>query len=428
MRRGCCGVVGLARVVGWLAATVLVDGGRNEYCDGELGQHDQKCADRHGRDDATGRGSAAGVWKDGHGGGPLRWAWGTPIYSDQLELSDTDRKELVRIITSDYFKMEDHLTRNGQLPPAEVNDEFYAWQQDRDGAWMREREDCLRRHRLSLDGPPPGGESPQYRQARELCEEQAEREHWPELRTSAAYKRLYEELSRLCQTYLRDLKLHGREKRGTFEFDANGDELIWTWASVHYDGIEHLVHDHPASLLSGTLYLQVPQDAGWLKLHDPRESRKGTPIYNVDLLFERWPGLVTDGSTGMTELLKLSVLIVLVHFDLAVLTFVFSWCGCARLRELMVLVSLAVTTLSMLGIGFLLWLMSSTEFDDDIDYPFGGEYAIEPSDGRIVIFPGWLLHQVEPSNVASETPRVAISFNIRGEWTPTGSSLSADTL
>ena len=78
----------------------------------------------------------------------------------------------------------------------------------------------------------------------------------------------------------------------------------------------------------------------------------------------------------------------------------------------------------MLGIGFLLWLMSSTEFDDDIDFPFGGKHIIEPAIGRIVIFPGWLLHQVEPSNVASETPRIAISFNIRGEWTPTGSSLA----
>jgi hypothetical protein len=428
MWRGCRGS-GLVHVVGWLAAVALVDCGENKYCNSELGKYDQKCADRHRSAGAKGRGSAGGgAWADGRGGGPLRWAWGTPIYSDQLQLTEADREELVRLITSGYFNMEDHLTRNGQLPPAEVNDEFYAWQQDRDGAWMQQREDCLRRHQLSLDGPPPGGESPQYRQTRQSCEEQAEREHWPELRTSGAYKRLYEELSSLCQAYLRELNLHGREERGTFEFDADGDELIWTWASVHYDGIEHLVHDHPASLLSGTLYLQVPQDAGWLKLHDPRESRKGTPIYNVDLLFEHWPGLVADGSTGMTELLKLSVLIVLVHFDLAVLTFIFSRCGCARLRELMVVSSLVVTTSSMLCIGFLLWLMSSTEFDDDIDYPFAGNYGIEPTNGRIVIFPGWLLHQVEPSNVASETPRVALSFNIRGTWTPTGSALSADTL
>lgn len=407
----------LARLVGWLAIMMLAESG---YCDSEHGQNDQTCPGSEKSQSRSRRGSAEGE--------PLRWMWGTPIYSTRLQLSDADREELVRLITSDYFSMEDHLTRNGELPPSEVNDEFYAWQQDVDGAWMQEREDCLRHHQLPLDGPPPGGEpNSESRRARQLCEERAEREHWPELRGSGAYKRLYKELNSLCQAYLNELKLHDRDARGTFEFDANGDELIWTWASVHYDGIEHLVHDHPASLLSGTLYLQVPQDAGWLRLQDPRESRKGTPIYNVDLLFEHWPDLVADGSTGMTELLKLSVLIVLVHFDLAILTFAFSWCGCSRLREVMVVVSLVVTSLSMLGMGFLLWLMSSTEFDDDIDYPFGGKHGIEPSNGRIVIFPGWLLHQVEPSNVASDTPRVAVSFNIRGQWTPTGSGL-ADTV
>ena len=101
-------------------------------------------------------------------------------------------------------------------------------------------------------------------------------QHWPELRTSLAYKHLYEELSNHCQAYLHELNLHRKEDRGTFEFDAHGQELIWTWASVHYDGIEHKLHDHPASLLSGTLYLQVPQDSGWLRLRDPRESRKGS--------------------------------------------------------------------------------------------------------------------------------------------------------
>ena len=59
-----------------------------------------------------------------------------------------------------------------------------------------------------------------------------------------------------------------------------------------------------------------------------------------------------------------------------------------------------------------------------IDFPFGGTYGVEPSNGRVVIFPGWLLHEVEPSDVPSDTPRVAVSFNIRGVWKPTGSALS----
>jgi len=40
-------------------------------------------------------------------------------------------------------------------------------------------------------------------------------------------------------------------------------------------------------LLSGTVYLDVPEEAGWLRLSDPRESRKGGAIYNIDLMFEK---------------------------------------------------------------------------------------------------------------------------------------------
>ena len=437
-RRGC---------VGWLAAFAFIahltvaDKSNNRYCDSKLGQYDEKCSSSDAAP-AAGRGeprldrapaakqqrtgsSQGSAWGDVWGSKPLRWMWGTPVYSAQLQLSDADRDELVRLITTQYFRIEDVLSSNGELSPAEINDEFYSWQQDLDGNWMSTREDCLRYHRLSMDGPPPGGgESAADQQARQSCEDEAQTRHWPELRKTGAYKRLYQELGELCQAYLRELNLFDREARGSFEFDADGNELIWTWASVHHDGIEHFIHDHPASLLSGTLYLQVPQDSGWLTLQDPRESRKGTPIYNVDLLFERWGGLVPEGSTGMTELLKLSAAIALLHFDLALLTVVLGCCGCARLKELSTVVSLVAATLSLLVVGFLLWLMSSTEFDDDIDFPFGGKYGVEPSNGRVVIFPGWLLHQVKPSHVPSDTPRVAISFNIRGVWSPTGSVLS----
>ena len=42
-----------------------------------------------------------------------------------------------------------------------------------------------------------------------------------------------------------------------------------------------------------------------------------------------------------------------------------------------------------------------------------------------MIFPGWLQHQVAPTpRMSSEGGRIAISFNFRGRWDVTGSSLS----
>ena len=50
---------------------------------------------------------------------------------------------------------------------------------------------------------------------------------------------------------------------------------------------------------------------------------------------------------------------------------------------------------------------------------------VVPKPGRVVIFPGWLQHQVAPTpRASSEGGRIAISFNFRGRWDVTGSSLS----
>ena len=37
-------------------------------------------------------------------------------------------------------------------------------------------------------------------------------------------------------------------QRGSIEFGSDGRELIWSWASVHHDGISHKIHDHPSVL------------------------------------------------------------------------------------------------------------------------------------------------------------------------------------
>lgn len=49
--------------------------------------------------------------------------------------------------------------------------------------------------------------------------------------------------------------------------------------------------------------------------------------------------------------------------------------------------------------------------------PFGKTLHISPTEGKIVIFPSWLVHEVQPT--VSIKPRISISFNIDGEWEST---------
>ena len=226
----------------------------------------------------------------------LKWLWGTPVYIRQLQLPEHSRDHLVGLITAKYFSVNNTLGGT----PAKVNDDFYAYQQDHDSAWMDARHDCFRKYSLASDGPAPD-ETQEALSHRRNCEEEALQVHWRELKLDPAWETLSSQIQHHCQVYLDLLGVHG-DTRGSFEFGADGKELIWSWVSVHHDGIEHLMHDHPTSLLSGTLYLQIPPDSGRLMLQDPRQSRKGGAVHNFDLIFE---GFLLENSSGFSELLIL---------------------------------------------------------------------------------------------------------------------------
>lgn len=49
--------------------------------------------------------------------------------------------------------------------------------------------------------------------------------------------------------------------------------------------------------------------------------------------------------------------------------------------------------------------------------PFGKTLHIKPEVGKIVVFPSWLLHEVQPT--ISTKSRISISFNIDGKWEST---------
>lgn len=59
--------------------------------------------------------------------------------------------------------------------------------------------------------------------------------------------------------------------------------------------------------------------------------------------------------------------------------------------------------------------------------PFHRTVALQPREGRLVLFPGWLVHSVLPSpELAPPTPegdgyRVSLSLNLKGEWQDTAS-------
>lgn len=59
--------------------------------------------------------------------------------------------------------------------------------------------------------------------------------------------------------------------------------------------------------------------------------------------------------------------------------------------------------------------------------PFHRTVALNPLEGRLVLFPGWLVHSVLPSTqllpptVEGDGYRVSLSLNLKGEWQDTGS-------
>eukprot|EP00968_Pinguiococcus_pyrenoidosus_P017016 scaffold1659_cov255-Pinguiococcus_pyrenoidosus.AAC.15 len=54
--------------------------------------------------------------------------------------------------------------------------------------------------------------------------------------------------------------------------------------------------------------------------------------------------------------------------------------------------------------------------------PFHRIVDVEPKEGKLVLFPGWLIHQVLPSpdlDTDGSGYRVSVSVNLKGEWQDT---------
>lgn len=70
----------------------------------------------------------------------------------------------------------------------------------------------------------------------------------------------------------RQLDRHAAAAAKAFELDLGAGRLALDslWVSVLRPGAGHSGHIHPHSVLSGTVYVSVPQGAGSLRLEDPR--------------------------------------------------------------------------------------------------------------------------------------------------------------
>lgn len=58
--------------------------------------------------------------------------------------------------------------------------------------------------------------------------------------------------------------------------ENNGYHLLGLWANTHRRCTTHHSHQHPNSLISGVLYVNVPEKSGNLYFEDPRESKSIT--------------------------------------------------------------------------------------------------------------------------------------------------------
>lgn len=65
---------------------------------------------------------------------------------------------------------------------------------------------------------------------------------------------------------------HARKFARALQLDLKGRELEMTtcWVNVMGRYAQHSFHLHPRSVLSGTVYVHVPKDAGVFKIEDPR--------------------------------------------------------------------------------------------------------------------------------------------------------------
>jgi uncharacterized protein (TIGR02466 family) len=70
----------------------------------------------------------------------------------------------------------------------------------------------------------------------------------------------------------KQLKVHLKNYLESLEYDISPKDLVLShcWVNVMPEGAQHSAHIHPLSVISGTLYLQIPKGSSPIKFEDPR--------------------------------------------------------------------------------------------------------------------------------------------------------------
>ncbi|MFK8139463.1 MAG: TIGR02466 family protein [Bdellovibrionales bacterium] len=78
---------------------------------------------------------------------------------------------------------------------------------------------------------------------------------------SSSFEDLKEKIDEHVAVFMKELE---------FELDSEELQMSNCWANIMPTGTNHSGHIHPNSVLSGTYYLQIPEDSPSIKFEDPR--------------------------------------------------------------------------------------------------------------------------------------------------------------
>lgn len=104
-----------------------------------------------------------------------------------------------------------------------------------------------------------------------------------------------------------ELDRHVSDYVDALEFDMQGRKLAMTdcWVNIMSRQVSHSWHLHPLATVSGTYYVQTPEDAAGLKFEDPRlGSFMAAPPRRPDCRPENRPWVVIPAQEGNVVLFE----------------------------------------------------------------------------------------------------------------------------
>eukprot|EP00933_Yihiella_yeosuensis_P025257 TRINITY_DN19610_c0_g1_i3.p1 TRINITY_DN19610_c0_g1~~TRINITY_DN19610_c0_g1_i3.p1 ORF type:complete len:502 (-),score=74.77 TRINITY_DN19610_c0_g1_i3:149-1618(-) len=177
---------------------------------------------------------------------------------------------------------------------------------------------------------------------------------------------------------------------------------LFVWAGVHGRGSRHGTHDHKLNAVSGVYYLQVPENSARLVFSDPRGISSFGDHDSADELDREADSFAHTAAEIAKEYAQTANLPLGFYQDV-----ILPNCSNAA-RE-------AFRS------------FTPKRFDDLSppplpSPPFHRPYAVDVKAGKMVVFPSWMMHEVEMNEkIADGSLRIAFSFNLKGSWDATSS-------